>query len=143
MKALFFTLILFHLSSHASEPLQFPLGSVLARTSWTQGPVVGGESILKIEWLDMKTGQPAPAPGAFVVEPYMNMPGHGHGASENTLLAQPETGVFLVKDIYFSMPCEWEIRVHVTYPNGQIETRHFVENVEPARCPGGHGSHRH
>ncbi len=131
--------------------LTFSNGAVHAHVSWAQGPFVGRESVLKIEWSEGATHRPAAAPGAFEVEPYMTQ--HGHGTSENQVVpaldqnGAPILGAYLVKEIFFSMPCEWDIRVHVTYPNGVRETQFFTENVDPKNCGGhgghGHGRHRH
>ncbi len=130
--------------------LTFSNGAVHAHASWVQGPAVGRESVLKLEWRDGATHQPTAAPGAFEVEPYMTQ--HGHGTSENRIVqavdekGAPILGSYLVQEIFFSMPCAWDIRVHVTYPNGVRETQFFTENVDAKNCGHdghGHGRHRH
>lgn len=63
-----------------------------------------------------------PVVGAQVeVEPWM--PGHGHGSPEEPEVIEEGEGKYLISNIFYNMPGDWELRVDV---HADEKTDHFV-----------------
>jgi hypothetical protein len=139
----FFALVFLGLSSishaHPTHPappstpshdghLVFDGGSLHAHLVWDQGPdAEGGESILRLEWHDGRTHAPV-EPGR-PLEVSLWMPSMGHGSAPTQVQrsidssGQVELGVYVIRNLYFLMSGDWEVRFAVTHPDGQIETQ--------------------
>lgn len=76
-------------------------------------PLEQGENKLWLTIHDHETH--APSDGlAFTVEPWM--PAHDHGSSTVPVVIAEGNGKYLVDNVVFTMPGEWELRIHITSP---------------------------
>ena len=103
--------------------LEFPASGFVAEAEWVSGPVVGEESILKITWADARTGERT-NPSNFRVSLWM--PHHGHGSSP-TRVEQISAGIYRVRDMYFTMDGQWDVRVRVKNGDATDEKVFSVE----------------
>jgi len=107
--------------------LVFSGGAVRAHCVWQAGPQSPEESVMRIDWKSGDGLSAIEAPGTFKVTPFM--PSMGHGSSptqiERVLDEQGRvvTGSYLVKNIYFTMPGDWEVKVKLKGADGREETQ--------------------
>jgi hypothetical protein len=107
--------------------VSFNNGRLLAVANWKQGPSVGGESILRLNFVDAKT-QMAIDPQAKV-EASVFMPAMGHGSAPVSVLrvidteGQLETGTYQISNVYFMMAGQWQVVIKLSYDNGQVEQK--------------------
>jgi hypothetical protein len=118
----------YSLAATPSGHLKFAEGSIHAHLSWLQGPDEnGGESKLLLQWRDGATHQAA-EPG-LKFETALWMPSMGHGSAPTKIQPQVNEkgevllGEYLVSNIYFIMPGEWELRVTLHLKDGSQETQ--------------------
>ncbi len=118
-------LLIFAISSFcasANPSLTFRDGS-RAELTWLKGPaLVPEESILQLKWFS-SAGQSARPIALPMVD--FQMPQHGHGTSP-VAVTETEPGTFIVSEIYFTMPGDWEISVTVSAPSGVEETQKLL-----------------
>lgn len=121
----------------AHSHLVFQNGALHAHASWTTGPQVNDESVLRLEFKDASTHQSIELNATVKVVLWMPDMGHGSSPTQTQRVTNEAgealPGAFNIKDIYFIMGGKWEVNVTLTYPNGQTETQTI--NVEIA---GGH-----
>ena len=151
MKLFLFALLLaplFGHSAHASSncedrgltELSFAKGSILACAGWVQGPRSPQESVLRIEWQNAD-GLPQDPTGSFKVTLWM--PSMGHGSAPTQIqralneAGEPIAAVYDVRNMYFTMGGQWEVRVGLKFPNGATETQAFAVEI------AGGGGHHH
>lgn len=121
-----------------SGHLKFKNELLHIHANFVAAPIVGEESILVLEAKDAKTHQSVEL--ADDVEVVLWMPSMGHGSSPTQVEKAVDAngnllvGVFNVKQIYFIMGGEWEVRVTLTDAQGLKETRSFLVKLD-----GGHG----
>ena len=115
----------------ADGVLLFARGTWSATLHWEQGPVVGQEARLLIDWKD-QTKKPVPAPGNFTVVPWMSTMGHGAPPVKIQPVrnggGQPIVGSYEVSEIYLVMAGDWDIRVDLTV-GGHSETETLKVSV--------------
>ena len=103
--------------------LVFPASGLAADVEWVAGPTVGDESVLKIAWTDARSGERVD-PASFRVSLWM--PHHGHGSSP-TRIEQISSGVYRVREMYFTMDGEWEVRIRIKKADSSEEKVLTVE----------------
>ncbi len=79
-----------------------------------QGP---NEILLTIH--DAETHEPRDGL-SLTVEPWM--PHHGHGSSAVPQVEADGNGNYLVRDVVFTMPGDWELRIQITSPEADAFT---------------------
>lgn len=124
---------------HAGH-LSFLDGAIYAHLTWTQGPdEAGGESKMKIEWHSGSSNRLIDHGLPFAAELWM--PSMGHGSAPTRIAqaldqhGQPIVGTFIISNILFIMPGDWELRVKLHHKDGRIETRSLAIQI--------HGDHHH
>jgi YtkA-like len=122
--------------------LSFKQNTLHIHASFPAAPVVGQESLLVLEAKDAKTHQPTELNDN--IEVVLWMPSMGHGSAptqvERTLDASGNVvpGVFNVRNVYFIMGGEWEVRVTLTDAQGVKETKSFTVILDGGHDHGGH-----
>lgn len=122
--------------------LVFAGGKIHSHLSWTQGPdAQGGESKMRLEWHDGATHNLIEPGLPFAVTLWMPSMGHGSAPTkiERLLDSQGKAvkGTYLVSNMYFVMPGDWDIRVSVKFPDGREETKSWSIQLDGE----GHGGH--
>lgn len=125
-----------------SGVLSFKEGKLSIFASFIKSPTMDEDSVLALEAIDLSSRQPAVFTDKIDVELWM--PSMGHGSSPTQVVpmmdsdARPLAGMYLVTNVFFIMPGDWEVRVTLTDSQGRVETRSF-----PVRIAGeGHDHHR-
>lgn len=78
-------------------------------------PPVSGQNKVTMELKNADDG--SPVTGAEVeVEPWM--PGHGHGSPEVPEVSEEGGGKYLITNILYNMPGDWELRIDITADEG-------------------------
>lgn len=152
MKALFLTVALFlalpltaMAHDHHTRPdghLVFSEGAVHAHLYWEQGPQVGKESILRIEF--RKGADHTATEITENVEVVLWMPDMGHGSAPTSLQrvlganGEAQPGVYRVSNVYFVMGGKWDVRLILRHADDSEE-----QQVLPVVLEGdsGHGHH--
>lgn len=119
MKTILFALLIVTTSAFAHGHLVFKKGALHAHTKWVSGPLVGGESVMKI---DFKNGDHSPAVFTDKLDVVLWMPEMGHGSGPTTV-AKTSDSSFQVNDIYFLMGGKWEVKFTITNQDGSKETQ--------------------
>jgi hypothetical protein len=92
-------------------------------------PKVGGESFLRLEARSAATHQIIELKDRVQVTLWMPSMNHGSAPTqvEQVLNSDGELqpGVFNVRNLYFIMPGDWEVRVTLTDSQGHVETQKF------------------
>ncbi|MGE3261930.1 MAG: hypothetical protein AB7K68_09140 [Bacteriovoracia bacterium] len=147
MKSILYALVAFALSAPAfAHPghgnLAFAEGKLHAHLSWLVEPNTKGEAKMKLEWRDGSTHE--------IIEPALPvsvslwMPDMGHGSAPTQIQRMLDdrgsviVGTYEVRNMYFMMPGNWEIRVKVKYPSETEETKIWAVSVG-----GDGGGHDH
>lgn len=130
-------------SGHGGH-LSFGGGKIHAHLSWDQGPDEnGGESILRLEWRDGATHAFVEPGVPFEVSLWMPSMGHGSAPTQIQRVADGQggvlTGVYQVRNVYFIMPGDWDIRVTLKPEGGTAETQIWSVSIGG----DGHGGHHH
>lgn len=116
--------------------LLFARGTWQANLHWDQGPVVGQESRLRIDWKNAHQ-VPVVAPGAFTVTPFMPEMGHGTAPVKIQPVldanGQPIVGSYEVTSMYLVMGGAWEIRVGLTVGSYSETETLQIDLAEPHR----------
>lgn len=100
-------------------------------------PVVGQETVIVLEAKNPDTHENVEI--VETVDVSLWMPDMGHGSSpttvEKALDEKGETipGVYIVREVYFTMGGQWEVNVTLTNAEGQTETQAFKVQLK-----GGH-----
>lgn len=128
-------------SSSFNGHLAFKQNTLHVYASFQTPPVVGQDSILTLEMKDPRTHQAIEI--SDVVDVVLWMPSMGHGSAptqvERAVDANGGTlaGAYKVRNVFFIMPGDWEIRVSLTDSLGLKETKSF-EIILPGSGHGGH-----
>lgn len=110
-------------------------------------PVVGEESFLVLEARDAQTHQVTEVTDQVKVALWM--PSMGHGSSPTRVERAVDAdgnvvpGTFTVRNVFFIMAGEWEVRVTLTNASGNKETKSFEVTLGSGSDNGGHGGHHH
>lgn len=141
--ALFLSIPAFAHPGHAGH-LVFASGKIHAHLSWDQGPDGnGGESIMRVEWHDGVTHQIIDMGLPFEVSLWM--PSMGHGSAPTQIQraidnqGQAIVGTYQIRNMYFVMPGDWDVRVTLKYQDGTEETQTWSVIVDGED----HGGHHH
>lgn len=128
--------------SHApAGHLVYKHNTVHVHAQFLRLPEVNKEAELVLETRDALTHQIIDIEDNLEV--FLWMPNMGHGSAptqvERKLNAQGEVvpGVFLVRNVYFTMGGLWDIRVSLIDSNGKIETKSFSLSL----AGDNHGGH--
>lgn len=128
--------------AHGGGHLAFADGKLHAHLSWAQGPdAQGGESRMRLEWHDGSNHELLEPGLPFAVKLWM--PAMGHGSAPTKIAPMKNErgeallGTYLVSNMYFTMPGDWEIRITVKHADGRQETKAWAVNLEG----DGHGGH--
>lgn len=132
--------------------LSYKKNTLHIHASFPTAPVVGQEALLVLEGKDAKTHKPAEINDQ--VDVVLWMPSMGHGSAptqvERSLDADGNVlpGVFNVRNVYFIMGGEWEVRVTLTDADGKKETKSFKvipqgDDGHGDHDDGDHGGHQH
>ncbi len=122
--------------------LPFKNNTLHVHASLPNPPAVGTGSVVVLETKDAKTHQNVEITDN--VEVALFMPAMGHGSAptqvERVLDASGniQPGVYNVKNVYFTMAGDWEVRVTLTDEKGISETQKFDVKLD-----GEHGGHQH
>ena len=109
--------------------LSFKNDSLLIQYQFSSSPVAGKKLTMALQTIDAKTNQSIDINDNIKV--VLWMPSMGHGSSptqvEHAVDANGSaiTGAYSVKNVYFVMPGEWEVRVILTDAQGTQETKSF------------------
>lgn len=132
---------------HSHPPLAghlvFKNGSVHVHVTFPQAPAVGQEALLVLETKDAATHQTIALEDS--VEVVLWMPSMGHGSAPTQIQRVLDSngeimaGIFHVRNIYFTMGGEWEVRVVLTDSNLKKETQSFKMTLRGS----GHGGRHH
>lgn len=108
--------------------LVFKNNSLHIRAVFEQPPAVGVEAHLVLQAVNPATHQMVGLSDKIEVELWM--PSMHHGSSPTYVEAAPyQAGLFYVRDVFFIMSGDWEIRVTLTNEIGETETQSFVLNL--------------
>ncbi len=105
-------------------------------------PIVNQESILVLEAKDAKTHQATELNDN--IEVVLWMPSMGHGSAPTQVERAVDAngnifnGVFNVRNVYFIMGGDWEVRVTLTDAQGVQETKTFKVTLDGGHDHGGH-----
>ncbi len=136
---LFFSSIVFAHDSHEHTPeakpayhLAFRNNTVHLHIDFENTPAVGSESFLKIQARNGEDHSILNLTDTVDVELSMADMGHGSAPTqvERSLDAQGNSvpGLFRVRNVYFVMGGDWDVRETLTDKNGVAETRSFSIN---------------
>lgn len=122
--------------------IQFAGGKIQGHLSWDQGPDgKGGEAIMRIEWRDGSTHELVEPGLPFEVLLWMPSMGHGSAPTQTQRVVdnqgQAVIGTYQIRNMYFIMPGDWDIRVKLKYEDGSEETQIWGISIEGE----GHGGH--
>ncbi len=133
LAAIFFTLPVSAQDSHhhprLAAHLSYKQDSIHMHASFPIAPIVNQESTLVLEAKDAKTHQPIDLNDN--IEVVLWMPSMGHGSAPTQVERAVDgsgnilPGVFNVRNVYFIMGGEWEVRVSLTDSQGAQETKAF------------------
>lgn len=130
------------IASTAKRSLIVQKNTLHIHASFPIEPVVGQEALLVLEAKDGKTHQATDLNDDIEVVLWMPSMGHGSAptqtersvdANENIL-----PGVFNVRNVYFIMGGDWEVRVTLTDAHGAQETKVFKLTLAGGTDHGGH-----
>jgi hypothetical protein len=124
--------------------LVFAGGKIHAHLSWEKAPDgKGGESKMRLEWHDGATHELMEPGLPFGVALWMPSMGHGSAPTQiqRVLNDRGEVipGTYMVTNMYFMMPGDWDIRVALKYADGREERKAWSIVVEG----DDHGGHHH
>jgi hypothetical protein len=123
-----------------SGHLVFKQNTLHIHATFPDAPMVNEEALLVLEAKDPKTHQTIELNDN--IEVVLWMPAMGHGSAptqvERVVDAQGNIvpGTFNVRNVYFIMAGDWEVRVTLTDAKGVQETKSFTVNIA-----GDHGGH--
>jgi hypothetical protein len=121
--------------------LSFKKNTLHIHASFQEAPSVEQEAVLVLEAKDAKTHQAVELDDDIEVELWMPAMGHGSAPTqvERVLGESGEIipGKFIVRNIYFVMGGEWEVKVSLTDSQGAHETKSFKVTLTDED----HGSH--
>jgi hypothetical protein len=122
--------------------LSYKQNTLHLHASFPNAPMVGQESLLILEAMDAKTHQTTDLNDN--IEVVLWMPSMGHGSAPTQVERAVDSngnvlaGVFNVRNVFFIMGGDWEVRVTLTDLNGRRETKAFKVNIEGGHDHGGH-----
>lgn len=122
--------------------LVFKNGSVHVHATFSKAPAVGLEVPLVLETKDAVTHQNISLEDK--VEVVLWMPSMGHGSAPTQIQRVLDsngdllTGVYNVRNVYFTMGGDWEVRVVLTNNEGLKETQSFNMKLDGSGHGGGH-----
>lgn len=122
--------------------LSYKQNTLHLHATFPTAPVVNQESLLVLEAKDAKTHQPTELNDN--IEVVLWMPSMGHGSAptqvERAVDANGDllSGVFNVRNVYFIMGGDWEVRVTLTDAQGAQETKSFKVTLDGGHDHGGH-----
>ncbi len=131
-----------HDHSPLAGHMSFKQDTLHIRASFLAAPVVGQESLLVLEAKNPRTHQATEL--SDNVEVVLWMPSMGHGSAptrvERAVDANGDAlaGVFNVRNVYFVMGGDWEVRVTLTDSQGVQETKDFKVSLGGGHDHGGH-----
>jgi len=105
--------------------LLFSENTLCAFWKWEEGPKQG-ENRLRLFFSNHESHQPTSLSQNLNVEIWM--PGMGHG-SLPTHVTSVRSGEYLIENIFFSMPGEWEIRIQLLNYDGSIAEQNSFKLV--------------
>ena len=121
--------------------LSFKQNTLHIHASFPTDPVVNQESLLVLEAKDAATHKETELTDN--VDVVLWMPSMGHGSAPTQVERAVDangnllTGVFNVRNVFFIMGGDWEVRVTLTDANGTQETKSFKVTI----AGSGHGPH--
>ncbi len=125
-----------------SGHLVFKNGLVHVHATFPKTPVVGQEALLILETKDAATHQTIALDDS--VEVVLWMPSMGHGSAPTQIQrildsnGEVVAGVFHVRNVYFTMGGEWDVRVVLTNSESVKETQTFKMILNGSGHGGGH-----
>ncbi len=98
----------------ADCPFSFPKSGLCASWTWTTNPTLDAGASATLRFWNAKEGSPK---GPYVnpgntIRPFLWMPSMGHGSSPIQVTSQ-EPGVYLLEDIFFTMPGDWTLNIEL------------------------------
>lgn len=124
--------------SSNSYHLVFKKGAMHIHANFEVTPAVGADSVLRLVAMDAATHKPT----AFTedVEVVLWMPSMGHGSSPTQVERVVDaagavvSSTLRVRNVYFIMGGDWEVRVTLKSADGTTETQKFALDIKG----GGH-----
>lgn len=102
-------------STSNEEPGPSSSGSGKLMLEMTTNPDPPQVGVNQVELTFHDAESHAPVNGlSFTVVPWM--PHHNHGSSSEPVVTPEGDGKYLVENVVFTMPGDWELRIHVTSP---------------------------
>lgn len=138
---LFISLISFAQGHTHSDTLVFKNNTLHMHASFPTEPTVGAKTEMLLEAKDPTTHQTIEFNENINV--VLWMPSMGHGSAPTQVVPAVDAngilipGTFLVKNVFFMMGGDWEIRVTLTDAEGNQETQSFAIQL----AGSGHGGH--
>ncbi|OYZ18058.1 MAG: hypothetical protein B7Y39_14245 [Bdellovibrio sp. 28-41-41] len=114
--------------------LSFKQNTVHIHASFPAAPVVGKEALIVLETKNAKTHQTIELTDN--IEVVLWMPSMGHGSAPTQLERAIDAngnllaGVFNVRNVYFVMGGDWDVRVTLTDAQGAQETKSFKVSLD-------------
>lgn len=131
-----------HVPPSLAGHLVFKNKTVHIHVSFSEKPAVGKPAALKLETKTAGTHE------ALVltdkIEVILWMPSMGHGSAPTQVqratdsLGQILNGVYDVKNVFFIMDGDWEVRVVLTDSEGRQEMKSFMVKLADSSHGGGH-----
>lgn len=113
--------------------LSYKQNTLHIHASFPTEPVVNQEALLVLEAKDAKTHQPVDLQDSIEVTLWMTAMGHGSAPTQVERAVDSNgniiPGSFNVRNVYFIMGGEWEVRVTLTDDQGKQETQSFNVNL--------------
>lgn len=119
-----------------ARPSQYHLAfsTIHAHAKFTEGPFVGKNSSLRLEFKNSSDHKPQEPNATVFVE--LKMPEHNHGSSETVVSEMRGDGVYEVSNVYFIMDGKWDVNVYLTEPDGTVkEMQTFSLELGPMDHP--------
>lgn len=121
------------LSQAQAMPIFFKNGSVQIDLQFVKPPQVGEESMMIVQAKEARTQQPVDLHEELSVELWMPSMGHGSAPTQvERILNQygdRVVGAYRVRNMYFVMDGEWEVRVILVDERGQQEVQSIRLNL--------------
>ncbi len=126
--------------------LVFKKGALHIHAQFPEAPMVGQEATLLLETHDPQTHQVINIDDQIEVSLWMPSMGHGSAPTQIERVQDDQgnviTGLYVVRNVYFTMGGDWEVRVTLTDAQGNKETQSFNVHLDGGMNHGG-GDHDH
>lgn len=118
----------------AACPFSFPKAGLCASWTWTEHPVSEVTVSAEVKFWSATDGT---ADGPYVtpsysLRPFLWMPSMGHGSSPIEVTSV-STGIYQLKEIYFTMPGDWTLNLQLKNGNQVIEAANIPISISGSK----------